>query len=203
MPATRVPATAPATRGARRTPAVRALFCLLIFQALGAMLGGGMLMAQFGGGAEWFPAEWLDDIPFDSWLWPGLILGVGLGVSALALAYGLRRTPRWRVFAFIDRVTGHHWSWAGSVGLGIGLMAWIVVQRLLIPGTTWLQPFYFAVGAAITALALTPGVRRHLRHRPRAGPRSAARGRSSGLTFDHLCPSQAHESAAHPVSPPS
>jgi hypothetical protein len=126
----------------------RVLLAVLLFQGVSALLGGLMLFGQAAGAVAYFPDEWLTHIPFDNWFWPGVILGGGLGASALALAVGLwRRVP---------------WAWAGAVGLGIGLMAWIVVQRLLIPGTTWLQPFYFAVGAVIVALALTGGVGRTL-----------------------------------------
>lgn len=165
MPATATPArpAPPAPSLARRSPAQRALFLVLAFQGLSGLLGGGMLFAQTVGAGAFFPDEWLGRIPFDSWLWPGVILGGGLGVNALVLAYGIRRLPRWRGLLFVERVTGQHWSWAGSLGLGVALMAWIVVQRLLIPGTTWLQPFYFSVGAAIAALTLTRSVRANLR----------------------------------------
>jgi uncharacterized protein len=118
----------------------RILFGVLLFQGVSGVLGGGMLFAQATGAGSWFPDEWLRDIPFTTWFWPGMILGVGLGVSALVLAFGVRR--------------GRLWSLLGALGLGVGLMAWIVVQRQMIPGETWLQPFYFAVGAVIAGLAI-------------------------------------------------
>jgi len=37
---------------------------------------------------------------------------------------------------------------------GIGLMAWIVVQRALLTDRLWLQPMIFGMGAVITALAI-------------------------------------------------
>lgn len=155
--------TAPAPPTRARSLRERSLVAVLVFQGLSGVLGGVMLVTQPTGDDAWFPAAWLDDIPFASWTWPALILGVGLGVSALVLAYGVRQHPRWSALAFVERATRHHWSWIGAVGLGVGLMAWIVVQRALIAGTTWLQPFYFAVGLAILALALTRDVRAALR----------------------------------------
>jgi hypothetical protein len=148
---------------------VRALFWVLVFQGVSAVAGGAMLLAGGELRDESFPTEWLDATPFATWFWPGIILGVGLGVSAFALAYGLARRPAWGPLAVLSRATGHHWSWVGSIGLGTGLMAWIVTQLFLIPGTTWLQPLYFAVGAAIVALALTRGVR-HRVSQPAAPP---------------------------------
>ncbi len=42
-------------------------------------------------------------------------------------------------------------------------MTWIGTQVVMIGFGSWLQPFYFGVGTAFVALALTPSVRRYLR----------------------------------------
>lgn len=148
---------------AGRSGAERSLIGLLVVQAVCATGGGAaMVYASAVGKDEWFPSAWLDHIPFDSLLWPGLILGIGLGVSAGAIGWGVLRRPRWGPFTALTRWTGQHWSWTGTLGLGTGLMAWIVVQRLVLPDISWLQPTFFTVGAALVVLALLPGVRRSL-----------------------------------------
>jgi len=148
----------------RRPTAERWLIGLVAFQGVTGTAGGTAFLVAPESGAEWFPEEWLDRIPFDSFFWPGIILGVGLGVSALVIAYGLVRRPDWRMARSVERWTGHHWSWATSIGLGAGLTAWIVVELLLIPDISWLQPFYFTVGALIVGTSLAPSVREHLHH---------------------------------------
>ena len=78
------------------------------------------------------------------------------------LAVGVLRRPRLRALSFIEQWTGRHWSWAGSVGLGLGLMAWIVVQLALVEFRSFLQPLMFGVGALLVLMPLLPTVRRHL-----------------------------------------
>jgi hypothetical protein len=149
---------------------VRALVVVLAFQGVSAGVGGAMLLAQHAGADAGFPDRWLAHIPFDSWLWPAAILGGGLGLSALILAFAVARRPR-PAGRLLARWPGRRWSWAGSLALGAGLMTWIVVQILLIPGWTWLQPLYLVVGAAIISLALSRSVRSWL-STGRPGPRA-------------------------------
>ena len=148
-------------RRARRPVAVWLLVGLLWFQGIGAVGGGTVMLADTSGGAIGLEPALLSRTPFSTFLWPGLLLSVGLGVTALVLAVGVVRTPDRRRLRRLERATGHHWTWVGSIGLGVGLMAWIVVQVLLIEGS-WLQPVMFVVGAALAGLPLLPSVRHHL-----------------------------------------
>ena len=134
---------------------------LLVFQALGAIGGGATFLVDTSGGAAGLHTEVLARTPFDDFLWPGLLLTVGLGVSALVLAFAIVRRPQVAALSWLERMTGQYWAWAGSVLLGVALMVWIVVQILLIE-SSWLQPVMFAVGAGLAALPLTAGARRDL-----------------------------------------
>ncbi len=146
---------------AQRPPAVWLLIGLLSFQGLAAVGGGAVMLADTSGGAAGLEPGLLARTPFTTYLWPGLLLSVGLGATALVLAIGLLRTPDWPGVHRLERATGHHWTWVGSIGLGVGLMAWIVVQVLLVEGS-WMQPVMFLVGATLTALPLLPSSRHHL-----------------------------------------
>ena len=148
-------------RRAQRPRAVWLLIGLLWFQGLGAVGGGATMLADTSGAAAGLTPDLLARTPFTTYLWPGLLLTIGLGITALVLAIGMTRTPRWPGVHRLELATGHHWTWAGSIALGIGLMAWIVVQVLLIE-RAWLQPVMFLVGAALVGLPLLPSVRRHL-----------------------------------------
>ncbi len=160
------PTAASGQRGARqreRRPwPVRILIGLLVFQGVGAVGGGAVMMADPSGRAMGWDTGLLENAPFASFLWPGVILGLGLGMGSLVIAFGVLRRPQWRLLAFVERWTGQHWSWAGSIGLGIGLVAWIVVQLSVMEFRSFLQPFMFAVGAALVGVPLLAAVRRYL-----------------------------------------
>ncbi len=151
-----------ASSPARRPWPVRLLAALLALQGVSALGGGAVMVADPSGRMLGWDTHMLAATPFTTYLGPGLVLGVGLGVSALLIAYGVLARPAWPfVVRFEDR-TGHHWAWSASIGLGIGVMAWIVVQVALIGLITALQPLVFVVGGALTGVPLLPSVRQHL-----------------------------------------
>lgn len=149
------------TLTSRRPATTRTLVGLLLFVAVGALGGGGsMLLDTSGAGAGLDPAL-LAETPFTSYLWPGVLLTLGLGVTPLVIAVGLVRRRSSVTLAAVERRTGQHWSWLASVSFGVALMVWIAVQVALID-LHWLQPLMFVTGAAVTALPLTSSVRRDL-----------------------------------------
>ncbi|MFQ6170060.1 hypothetical protein ACK8HX_00510 [Oryzobacter sp. R7] len=105
-------ATAPvnARTGARREVRPRlgwsggALLGLLVVMALNA-LGGGVGLATTGIG---MPDSWLEPLPVDSWLWPGVALVLTVGVPQAATAWLVARRHR------LARVA--------SVAAGVGLV---------------------------------------------------------------------------------
>lgn len=147
------------------TPRPRArsvLIGLLLLQGVSAVGGGTVLVLDPSGATMGWTTDMLAGTSFEDYLWPGLILAMGLGVPALGLAWGVAQRPFWLAAEPIERVTGHHWSWIGSIVLGMGLMGWILGQVTLIDVRSFLQPVMFLVGAAITGTALLPSVRHSL-----------------------------------------
>lgn len=165
------------TRTRRRSGATWTLVGLLAFQGLGAISGGLTFLADASGASAGLDPGLLARTPFDSFLWPGALLALGLGAPALVLVHAVLRRPRLAPLDALERATGQHWSWAGTLLLGVALLSWITVQVLLIE-TSWLQPLMFAVGAALVGLPLTSRVRRDLECRDEraAGPRDAHPG---------------------------
>lgn len=151
------PTAASTTR--RRLRSQHVLVGLLLFQGVSAVGGGTVLVLDPSGQTMGWTTDMLAGTSFATYLWPGWILAMGLGVPALALAWGVAMRPFWQDAEAIERVTGHHWSWIGSIMLGIGLMGWILGQVTLIDVRSFLQPVMFLVGAAITGTALLPSVR--------------------------------------------
>jgi hypothetical protein len=120
----------------------RALLFLLIFQSVSATSQGCELVADPSGEAIGLSLELIDGSIFQSYLVPGLILLIVLGVGPLLAAYGL-----WR---------GHRWAWRASFVLGCALVIWIAVQIAIIGyhADPPLQLIYGSIGAAIAVLAI-------------------------------------------------
>lgn len=108
-----------------------ALISLAIFQAVSAFAGGIGLIATAGLG---MPQSFLDDGPFRSFVWPGLIL-IGVVGGSQALAAGLLLARRESALLW-------------SAVAGFGMIVWIFTETGIIRGMSWLQALYFATGLA-------------------------------------------------------
>lgn len=98
-------------------------------------------------------------LPVPDYTLPGLFLLLVMGTGSLGLVYGLLVRPHWRWTEAITRWSGYHWAWTGTLGLGVVLCIWLIVQGMLI-GFKWPIQFVTAVnGLVIILLALLPGVR--------------------------------------------
>jgi len=115
---------------------------IVLVGALIAVSAVGGAVGLVGGGVQ-FPLAWLAGTPFGSYTLPGLILGVVVGGSALIAALLVPRRHPLGVLA--------------ALGAGLIQVGWIVGEVILV-GTTgnlmlFLQVAYFALGAALAALA--------------------------------------------------
>ncbi|MCU0280207.1 MAG: hypothetical protein MUE31_15150 [Candidatus Nanopelagicales bacterium] len=106
---------------------------ILALLGIQAFYGGIQLMRD----AFAFPLDWLDPLPFDSWVLPGILLMALIGVPAFALL-GMQ-------------VAGNRWADRLTVAFGLGVMAWIVVQIFFIP-FNFLQPLVFVLGLVLVLL---------------------------------------------------
>jgi hypothetical protein len=116
---------------------------LQAFIGIGAVISGALLMIRPDGHYMQVPLDMLRNSPFRSFLIPGLVLflviGVGNSVSA--------------VLCFrIHRIAGF-----AGIFFGFGLIIWLFVQISLVGGGYWLQYFYFVLG--IIQLLLGIGMR--------------------------------------------
>lgn len=99
----------------------------------------GMVGLTIGGGMG-IPMEWIEGSAFDSYVWPGVILGVVVGgVQALALVAQFGR------FALAP---GMH------AAAGLTMMIWIFVEIAIMLVWSPLHGIYFATGLIQTVLAV-------------------------------------------------
>ena len=85
-----------------------------------------------------FPIDWLDPLPFESWVVPGLLLMLLIGVPCFGLL-GLY-------------VAGNRLADPLTVAFGCAVMVWILVQVFFIP-FNFLQPLVFVLGLTLALVA--------------------------------------------------
>ena len=116
---------------------------LLIFTAFCAVSATAGFVYLSPGGAQAWPREFLKGTPFDSYLWPGIILLVVVGGTQL-LAF---------VLLLLRRASAAFWTAVA----GFAMVIWIIVEQLLfrVPDVSgeWillpvLQIVYSAIGLA-------------------------------------------------------
>jgi hypothetical protein len=100
-----------------------------------ASVFGGIRLIHDGLG---MPADYLTATPFSSWVLPGLALLIGVAVPQFAAA--------------ILIAAGHRWALLASYTAGALLVAWILVQLLVMQRYFFLQPVIAALGVAELAL---------------------------------------------------
>ena len=107
------------------------LGALQLFIGLTAIAGGLRLVANPSGTLE-FPLEWLNNTPFTTYIIPGLILLIVIGVSSVLAG----------IVTFLrSRYTGNI-----AVVLGAFLILYMIIEVWLIGLRTLLQPLYFILG---------------------------------------------------------
>lgn len=99
----------------------------------------GVLMLRNPEDAFGSASDLLEGSPFDTWTGPGILLLALVGVAPLLIAGFVirRRAPGMLLSA----------AW------GVGLVAWIVVQWVVLADTLWLQPVVAAIGVTVTSIA--------------------------------------------------
>ncbi len=145
----------------RRPTALWLLIAALVFQAIGAVGGGVVFLLDVDGGLMGMDTSTLEGTPVDTYLLPGLLLLIPLGLVPLYVAWALVRRPRYQWIAWLENLTKTEAAWTGAVAVGVGLIVWIVVEYLYID-YHWLQAMMGGTGVVILAMAALPSVRRFL-----------------------------------------
>jgi hypothetical protein len=152
--------TAPNNSAARRPFLLWIFVFFMLFLAFGGLYGGGSMLADPSGKLLQMDTV-LEALRVPNYILPGLFLIGFMGVLPLGLSYGLIARPDWPVFRPLHRWNGQHWAWTGSIGLGILLAFWLVVQGSLI-GFRWpIQYVTIINDLAILGLGFTPPLKRY------------------------------------------
>ncbi len=105
---------------------------LQVFIAIGALPAGYAFITDPTGAALDMPLSQLAGSIFPNYLIPGLFLFAVNGLGSLAGAWLSFRKNRY--------------AGPAAMALGLMLVAWIVIQVIVIRSFHWLQPLYFGLG---------------------------------------------------------
>ena len=146
----------------KRPPAVFGLTVLHGFLSVGALGGGGVLIADPSGRLMGVPLSLLQGLPVRTFLIPGLSLFFILGVCPLIATIGLFNP---RSFAFLESLNPskvRRWPFVASLFVGAFLIGWTAGEMVLW-GRVWLSAIYCAWGGAILTVTFAPSVMQYLR----------------------------------------
>ena len=118
---------------------------LQAFIGLGALAGGFGLVRDPSGSALGVPLSLLEGSPFPDFLIPGIFLLAVNGVGSM-IGAGLSFTRR-------------RYAQEIAIVLGAILVAWIVIQVVIIRSFSWLHVLYFILG--VVELGIGFYIRRH------------------------------------------
>ena len=114
---------------------------LEVIVGIGAIFGGGLLIAAPDGHLLGVPTRILAGTPFDSFLVPGIVLSIALGVLPLAAAaMTLRNSPQGPLAAVV---------------VGLLLVGWITAEMVMLGGPQTLAwALYLVLGTVIATLGV-------------------------------------------------
>ena len=140
---------------------IRNIFLIVLgFLALGAIGGGIVLIISPDGELLGLPLSEFKNIPFTSYLIPGIILFSILGVIPSLLIIALLKKPESKIAEQINIFKDMHWSWTFSIYIAFTLIGWIHIQLIFLQGGVyWLHTFYMFYAILIIIIALLPRVR--------------------------------------------
>ncbi len=140
---------------------VRNIFLIVLgFLALGALGGGIVLIISPTGELIGLPVSEFKNMPFDSFLIPGIILFSALGIIPSLLIIALLKKTESKLAEQTNIFNDMHWSWTYSIYIAFTLIGWIHIELIFLQGAVhWLQTFYIFYAILIIILALLPQMR--------------------------------------------
>ena len=123
------------------------LMILMLFQGLSGLFGGIALVIDPSGELLQMPLSMLAGSPFNTFLIPGIILLIILGIFPMVIFYGLwKRT---------------NWAWSGALMVSAALIIWIGVEIWMVGYHTEppLQLIYGLLGLILLVLVMLSSVR--------------------------------------------
>ena len=136
------------------------LLIVLGLLGLGATGGGIILIISASGEMLAITFSEFKNLPFNSYLIPGIILFTILGIIPLSLIMALLKKPVSKLAEKFNIFKDMHWSWSYSIYVAFALIGWIHIQLIFLQGGVyWLHTFYIFYAILIIIIALLPQIR--------------------------------------------
>lgn len=133
---------------------------VLGFLALSALGGGMVLLISPDGELIGLPLTEFKNMPFESYVIPGIILFSVLGIIPSLLIFALVKRTASNLAERINVFSDMHWSWTFSIYIAFALIGWIHIELIFLQGEVhWLQTFYLFYAILIIIVALLPQIR--------------------------------------------
>ena len=143
----------------RRLTTRNILVYLLGFLGLGAIFGGGVLIISPSGELIGMPLSMLAPSGFQTFLIPGILLFVVLGVFPVLLIYALLRKTSSPFAEHFNLFRDMSWQWSFLIYQAFALIIWIQLEMVLLHAVHWLHTFYMFYAVVILVVALLPQIR--------------------------------------------
>lgn len=136
------------------------LVFFLIFLALGGAVGAYYFLSDPSGASIGMEKE-LALLPVPNYTLPGIFLLLVMTAAPLFLTFGLIVKPEFPLLRNLFRFAPYHWSWTGTVILGIVLVLWLIVEAYFIGVTAPIQYVTAVNGLLILLLPFIPAIKKH------------------------------------------
>lgn len=93
---------------------------------------------------------------FKTFLIPGILLFVVLGLCPLLLIYALITNTPSRFAENFNLFSDMSWPWSYCIYQAIALIIWIQIEMVLLGGVHWLYTFYMFYAVALLVVTLLP-----------------------------------------------
>jgi hypothetical protein len=139
------------------------LIFLQILIGISALVSGAMLFLGPDGHLVGFTQDVLEGSPFNSFLIPGIVLFLFVGVFPVITACGLIKPSIWKPLNVLNPFKARYWSWTASWAVGVIMLIWISVETILLGYISFLQPLIAGWALAILILTWLPPMRKKYR----------------------------------------
>ena len=145
---------------AKRQPEVLVLAMLLFLLATGGFYGAYMLLADISGAKLGTPISLLDHLPIHTFLVPGIILLIFMGVIPAITTLGVLRVELFHAFQRFSLLKRYSWAYCSSVFTGFFLTGW-TIGEIILWGANSLSVIYMLWGILILLVCVIPKTRKH------------------------------------------
>lgn len=138
------------------------LTACLVFLIIGAWVGGLNFILDRSG-ASMQMDSYIKNLPVSDFFLPGIFLLAVYGLAPLPLLVALWTRPELVWLQTLSRRFHLHWAWLLTLGLGLVLMAWLILEVVLFGTIAQIQLVMIIYNLIFLVVIMLPSLRRYYR----------------------------------------